>query len=177
MEATAALIRLGEQKTAMLARLEAWPAQLRGVKPAAGEWSALEVLDHLVRTESGITRYATDGLRCPKKVGARDRLGFLLAERVFLSRRKVKVPAGAPVLPGEALDFSEIRVRWDKAREQLARTVEEAREGYDPKLSVFQHPASGWMTLDQVLRFFSVHIAHHEFQIQRIRTKLDGLAG
>src|SRR5947209_570255 len=101
MSVDAILIRLGEQKADMLASLEAWPAGLRVARPAAGGWSAVEVLDHLVRTESGITRYARAGLKASKKIGARDRLGFLLVERVFLSQRKVKVPAGAPVLPGE----------------------------------------------------------------------------
>ena len=163
--------RLEEQKGAVLETVRSWPTELQVWRPADGGWNALEVLDHLVRTESGICGVVARGLGTPQRMSVRDGVGFLFVERVFLSRRRVKVPAAAEefILPGEGLALEEIAARWDQARLDLRRV---AREAEGCRGGVFRHPVSGWMNFEQVLRFFSAHIVHHEFQLVRIREGL-----
>jgi hypothetical protein len=164
--------QLEEQKRVMLAEVSAWPAELRDVTPADGGWSALGVLDHLVRTESGICCLAAQGLATPRRIGVRDRIGFAVVERVFRSRRRVKVPGSVATIicPGEGLELGAIAARWERVRVELSELAGEA-EGCCG--GVFRHPVSGWMTFEQILRFFSVHIVHHEYQLERIQANLE----
>ena len=156
------------QKTAMLARIEAWPAERLTYRPAPEEWSAIEVLDHLVNVETGVLAAMRRGLEAPNRIGVRDRLGFLLVDLVFRSRRRVKVPMSAKrVLPGDEADMTDLVPRWDASRVALGELLahlspEDTRQG------VFRHPVSGWMNVPQVLRFFSTHITHHHFQLDRL---------
>jgi hypothetical protein len=165
--------RLEQQKSVILAEVGGWPEELRLWRPADGGWSALQVLDHLVRTEVGICGAVAGRLAKPKRIRVRDRVGFLFVERVFRSRRRVKVPASVAkvITPGESLELGEIAERWERCRVGLAQLVREA-EGC--RGGVFKHPVGGWMTFEQVLRFFSVHMVHHEYQLERIRTESCG---
>ncbi len=164
--------RLEEGKAAMMTSLAKWPEELLEVRPKEDSWCALEVLDHVVRVESGITGAVAKGMTEPHPIGVRDRLGFLMVERIFLSRYRVKVPNAVEVVrPGPSLEMDEIVARWELARGSLAQVAEEAaRVGV--RGGVFRHPVSGWMSFDQVLRFFSVHMVHHEYQLERIRESL-----
>ncbi len=152
----------------MLAVIGTWPADRRTFRPAQDAWCVVEVLDHIVKSEVGIAAVARRGLEAPHRIGWRDRLGFLFLDRVFRSPRQVKVPRSAPqVLPDAQVNLEEVRRRWDAARLDLTEllrqvTPDQLRGG------VFRHPVSGWMTLPQVLQFFSTHMIHHEFQIERI---------
>lgn len=166
------MTRLEEGKAAMLASLAGWPERWLKVRPKEDSWCALEVLDHVVRVESGITEEAAKGLKDPRPLGVGDRFGFLMVERIFLSRYRVKLPKSASaMLPGQSLQMGEIIARWGLARRRLVQAAEEAaRDGV--RGGVFRHPVSGWMSFDQVLRFFSAHIVHHRYQMERIRKKL-----
>lgn len=164
------LARLEAQKRAILAEVRDWPEELRTARPKNGEWIALEVLDHLVRTEAGICGVVMEMLAEPQPIGVKDRIGVAFVEQLFRSRRRVKVPKSVEdiILPGDGLELEEIAQRWDRARMELARVadcVEKAR----CRGGVFRHPVGGWMSFEQVLRFFSVHVVHHEYQLERIR--------
>ncbi|HEX3569758.1 MAG TPA: DinB family protein [Acidobacteriaceae bacterium] len=162
--------RLEEQKSAVLAEIGGWPEELRLWRPTDGGWSALEVLDHLVRTEVGICGAVAGRLAKPERIRVRDRVGFVFVERVLRSRRRVRVPDSVKeiILPGEGLEWWEMAARWDAARVELDRLVDAVEEA-GCRGGVFRHPVGGWMTFEQVLRFFSVHMVHHEYQLERIR--------
>jgi len=97
--------RLEAQKDAILAEVGGWPAELQRWRPADGGWSALQVLDHLVRTEAGISAVARVRLAMPQRITVRDRVGFVFVEHVFRSRRRVRVPGSVAnvIAPGEGL--------------------------------------------------------------------------
>lgn len=165
--------RLEQQKSAMLAEVGDWPAELQMRRPPDGGWNALQVLDHIVRTEAGICGVAAKRLGQPARIRLRDRVGVAFVDLMFRSRRRVKVPASVAkvITPGESLELGEIAERWERCRVELAQLV---REGEDCRGGVFKHPVGGWMSFEQVLRFFSVHMVHHEFQLERIRTESCG---
>ncbi len=162
------LSELEKQKAETLDLLQGWaPARLK-YRPMAGAWTAAEVIDHIAKVERGIIGAAQQGLLKPHGVGVRDRLGFLFLERVFRTPRRVKVPESAPqVLPEPDVSLSTAGPRWDESRQELAKllaqtTQKQMRDG------VFQHPVSGWMSVPQILRFFSAHVEHHRFQLARL---------
>ena len=73
------------QKAETLDLIESWPPARLAYRPAAGAWSANEVLDHLVKVEGEILAAARERLQNPHRLGVRDRLGFLFIDRVFRS--------------------------------------------------------------------------------------------
>ena len=153
----------------MLASLAGWSEVRLAYRPANNAWSAIEMLDHIVKVESEITAATRKGLQKPHQLSARDRLGFLFLDRIFRSKLRVKVPGSARnVLPDLSPNVGVVVQRWDLGRRELAQLV----ANVDPDqldAGVFRHPVSGWMSLPQVLRFFSAHIQHHGFQLARIR--------
>jgi hypothetical protein len=162
--------RLEQQKSAILAEVGGWPAELQMWRPPDGGWSGLQVLDHIVRMEAGICGAVAKRLGRPARIRLRDRAGVAFVDLVFQSKRRVKVPASVAkvITPGESLELGEIAERWERCRVELAQLVCEA-EGC--RGGVFKHPVGGWMSFGQVLRLFSVHMVHHEFQLERIRTE------
>ncbi|HVO59143.1 MAG TPA: DinB family protein [Dongiaceae bacterium] len=157
------------QKIALLDRLAAWPEPQLYFRPAPAQWSALDVLDHLVRTESAILQAARDGLLSPRKIGLTDRLRTAFLERIFRSRRRVKAPGHVTqIFPGPALRFSEVRDRWDAVRLDLSQFLVSS----PPQLlrrGIFYHPVGGWMNAESILGFFSVHMIHHTYQLDRLQ--------
>ena len=156
----------------MLGEIGDWPPELLGLRPALDSWSALAVLDHVVRTETEIARSVMKSLDSPITVPLRDRLGGLMIEGIFLSPLRVKVPGTVTVvLPGPDLELDEIVARWVMARQTIPRLTEECTiRGV--RGGVFRHPVSGWMNWEQVLRFFCAHLVHHQYQLKRIRKSL-----
>ncbi len=159
---------LEQQKAETLDLLRSWPAARLDYRPAPDAWSAAEVVDHIAKVESGIIGAARRGLEKPHRLGVRDRLGFIMIERVFKTPRRVKVPATAPqVLPEPDVSLLTAQARWDATRQELAQLVAEITPG-QLRGGVFLHPVSGWMSVPQILRFFSVHVEHHRFQLTRL---------
>jgi len=160
---------LETQKFELLSLLRSWPEATLVYRPAPDAWSATEVLDHIVRVEDRITAAARIGLKSPHSMGLRDRMGFLFIERVFRSQRRVAVPGSASeVLPDPTANLETIVQHWDKARTELAGFLKDL-SAEQLRLGIFRHPVSGWMTAPQILRFFSVHMHHHRFQLDRLR--------
>lgn len=145
-----------------------WSTAKLAFRPAPDAWSAIEVLDHIVKVEDRITAAARIGLRAPHRIGLRDRLGFLFIDRLFRSRHRVKVPrSAADVLPDRMAKLDSICRHWVLTRSEL----DDLLSSLSPiqfRVGVFRHPVSGWMTVPQILRFFSVHMQHHRFQLTRL---------
>ena len=167
--------QLEDQKVELLAALTGWSQARLLHRPSAGEWCALEMLDHLVKVEVGILKTAKRGLRAPHRIGFTDRLRTRFLNGVFRSERKVKVPASASqVLPGSNLALPAIIERWDQCRAELAQmlmteTAERLKKG------LFKHPVGGWMGMPEILEFFSVHLIHHGYQLARLRESSEEL--
>ena len=159
---------LEEQKTDLLSQVERWPPEKLNHKAGAAEWSVLEMIDHIVKTEAAILSAARAGLARPQRIGIGDRLRTAFLQKIFASDRKVKVPVSARhVLPGPSLQLAEIRARWNEGRDDLHRFVRRS----DPDLlrkGIFKHPVGGWMGMQQILLFFSSHLIHHRYQLNRI---------
>ena len=164
-----AFLHLESQKSLLLSKLAAMPDSALQHKPTAAEWSALEIADHLVRTESGIVAAAIEFLPQRVPVPASDRIRGRMIEWLFRTPAKVKVPPTvSEVLPGHGISLEAVAARWTETRLLLRETLESATPE-SCRLGAFRHPVAGWMDLSQTLRFFSVHIIHHQYQLRRFR--------
>ena len=160
---------LEQQRRELLHELDEWSPLRLAYRPGGRGWSALQVLDHLVRTEREILLvvYQNEGGTFPFRVVDRVRTRLLCA--LFRTDRKVKVPSSASVvLPAENVDLPMVKLGWEELRKTLAENVERLLASYSGK-GVFRHPVAGWMDMPAVLDFFSVHMIHHRFQLTRIR--------
>lgn len=163
------LDQLQSQKDDVLSELESWSFESIIHRPSFQEWSAIEVLDHLVRTEVEILAAARKGLLKPHPIGVIDALRTRILHAIFRSDRRVKVPSTATqVLPGSNLELPAIVRRWNDCRRELSDLLKSVPEAELNK-GMFRHPVAGWMGMPEILEFFSVHIIHHRYQLARIR--------
>lgn len=169
------VVELEKQKADMLAAIEGWSAERLAYRPAPGEWSTTEMLDHIAKVESGVLAAARRGVQHPHRIGVQDRLGFVFIERIFRSDRRVKVPASAPqVLPETNPDLNTVLMRWRHTRADLTQFVGQLSPA-QRRIGIFRHPVSGWMNMPKIITFFSAHILHHGFQLARLRAASEGL--
>jgi hypothetical protein len=166
------LAKLETQKRNLLCQIEKWPSDKLNRRPSPADWSVLEMLDHIVKTEMAIMSAARLGLERPHRVGLGDKLRTLFLRRVFSSDRRVKVPASASrVLPGSDLYLPEIAERWNSSRAELDGFIARSNSKLLSK-GIFRHPVGGWMGMHEILEFFSVHLVHHQYQLKRIATSI-----
>lgn len=162
-------LKIEDQKRELLGELGGWEAERLRFQPGENEWSALQMVDHIIRTEREILLvvYGNEGVN--RRVGAVDRIRTRFLHSVFRSGRRVKVPASVPIiLPGAAKELDVLGKEWDEVRstldQNLQRIVSRSSAG-----AVFRHPVGGWMNMQGVLEFFSIHLVHHGFQLERLR--------
>ena len=74
---------LEDQTRAFFRELDGWSQARLSYRPSASGWSALQVLEHLVKTEEEILVLAREGARTPHRIGVRYRLAFLFLIWVF----------------------------------------------------------------------------------------------
>ncbi|HMG84897.1 MAG TPA: DinB family protein [Terracidiphilus sp.] len=161
---------LQQQKDLFLNNVATWaPAQLRlCCKP--GSWSALQVLDHVIRTERGILAEIQKNVRQCDRVAFVHRVKSDLLILLMRSPARVKVPGlvSRVILPGNEIDLVELIAAWNESQTQLEQWASELREnqtGY----AGFRHPVSGWMSVLQAIMFLAAHVRHHRYQLGRIR--------
>jgi DinB superfamily len=160
---------LERERSGLLAELGEWPVGRLSFRPAAGAWSAVEVLDHIVRAEAGTIEDVGEGLRDPHALGDEERPGIAALDKALRSDQSFKVPKDAEViLPDAQTTLAEVAGRWEDARVALRGLLEGLRPG-DARCGVFHHPFAGWMTFGEVLNHFSGHLYHHQFQLERLR--------
>ena len=161
---------LQRQKSAFLNDLATWgPAQLRlCCKP--GSWSALQVLDHVIRTERGILAEMQQNVRQCDRVPLVQRVTSDLLILLMRSPARVKVPGlvSRVILPGSEVDLPVLTAAWNESQTQLEQWVDELR-GNQTRFAGFRHPVSGWMSVLQAIQFLTAHVRHHRYQLGRIR--------
>jgi len=163
------LSNLERQKSELLYEFSGWTPSRLAYRPDDGGWSALQMLDHLIRTEREILLVVYRNEGSFHRFGITDRLRTRLLIALFRTDRKVKVPSSASVvLPGNGLGLSVLTAEWAEVRERLAQNIERLLESYSGS-AVFRHPVAGWMDMHAVLEFLSVHLVHHGYQLKRLR--------
>lgn len=144
--------------------------------PGPGQWSAVQVVQHLVVAETGIGQYMEKKLLQTEGL-AKAGLGSFLKSRLLrvllrLPFTRFKVPAHLTKLtPTEVPPLPELRAEWEAVRRRLERLLNE----YPSTLldrAIFKHPRSGMLTIYQTLDFMLDHVLHHQKQVERISKAL-----
>ena len=160
---------LETQRIELLAELQQWPVEGLRFRPQAGAWSAVEVLDHVVRAEAGIIANLLGGLEQLHVLGDEERPRIAELERALRSDQRFQVPPGAAAIhPDAQATLPEVAARWEQARAEL-RSILGTLAPEHASCGVFCHPFAGWMTVADVLRHFSAHLYHHGYQLERLR--------
>jgi hypothetical protein len=160
---------LETQRTEVLAELEQWSLSRLSFRPASDAWSAIEVLDHIVRSETGIQAAVKRGLQNPQVLRLTDRLRVAALERALRSDQTFPVPRGAAsTYPDTRVTFPEVTSRWKQSRIEL-RSLLDGLSTSDTSGGVFRHPFAGWMTIVEVFGNLSAHLYHHRFQLARLQ--------
>ena len=124
---------LERQKADILVRVRDWPADRLAYRSAAREWSAAEIIDHVVKVEHAILGAVRRGVQEPQEphpVGVADRLRSLLIYLLFRTPYRVRVPRSAPeVLPAQDVDLDDAIAHWNATRIDLLALLSEVGAG------------------------------------------------
>ena len=145
--------------------------------PAPGQWSATQVVHHLLFIEGNIIQYVQKKVATDENlphVGLYTRLRARFVRLILrLPGYKVKAPRGVATLTdaGNLPTLPELRATWEASRRQLERLLNE----YPSRLlnrAIFPHPRSGRINVYQVMEFLLDHLLHHQQQLGRITKAL-----
>ena len=141
--------------------------------PAPGQWSAAQVVHHLVLAETGINAYLQKKLASSEQLqrgGLRAKVrSWLLRLALRLPGFRFKTPPRAGIEPAtdNLPPLPELRQQWQQVRRQLEQLLNEF-PGRQLNHAIFKHPRSGMLTIGQTLDFMLDHVLHHQQQLRRI---------
>jgi DinB superfamily len=138
----------------------------RHFKATPETWCALEIAEHLITVEIGISKPFLNGVK-PEAVTLRSQaVGWLLIAGLG-TRTRVKTPSKSAI-PQQIPTLEDVQARWRKHHQRMRAHLEPlpatALSG-----AAMNHPMVKPMTLAQSLAFFTAHTQHHLYQLERIR--------
>ena len=155
------------QRTEIEAAVSALSDAQREWRTAEGEWSARDVLEHLVLSDEAVGRVrALEAMEIvpppvrllPPAVRRRMILGAL--------RRNVRLPLPSPgIAPGSGESLAVLLERWATVRDAMREELARSRKGDAP----YSHPILGALTAEGMLELDEAHLGYHARQIATIR--------
>lgn len=142
--------------------------------PAAGAWSIVQVISHLVLAESGTLGYIGKKIQAPQQeipdVTPMSTLRSLALATALWSPLRWKAPERSRPA-GEPESLESVRGRWDAVRQEWRERLETFPESLLRK-AIFRHPFAGRLGMRQTLKFLDDHQRHHARQIERFKSLL-----
>jgi uncharacterized damage-inducible protein DinB len=161
------LANIHRRRGELMAIADALSAEQLTFRPAVDCWSALEVVEHLVKVEEAIAYHVKP--RSPRTLleaaQTRAKLGIMCL--LFAVGGRVKVPIQG-ILPLGGVTLTDLARRWETAQALLGERLEQLGPG-DWSRPIMRHPIIGRLTPPETLRFIYWHEGHHRRQIGRIR--------
>ncbi len=162
--------RLQHDKVRLLAGLKACTAPQLEQSPGPNQWSIVEVIQHINRSEYLSFRYIERQLDDPskaKKTGLPNAFRSRALNTVLWSPFKWKAP-GLVSKFEEEYTYDEMVALWNLTRTNLEKTLN-AIPNELLKHTLFKHPYAGHLNVYQMLNFMHYHLQHHVKQINRIK--------
>lgn len=172
------LKNLNQKLTLLLRDLKTYSDAKLNEQPSASEWSVLQIMQHLMKAESGAVSYVEKKLSYePALADANVMSSFrsMFLNMALKSPIKIKAPdqiSGEVLLTN--LTFWEVAKQWKVQRDELETYLESLPADYFTK-DLYKHPLSGKMTLSSMLSFFNKHVDRHSRQIKRTLKKIDAV--
>ena len=168
------LAKLETRRRALIAEADKLSAAQLTFRPSPNAWSALDVIEHLVKVEEAIASRVRPREARGLVEGARVKVALGIMRVVFTVRGRVKVPVQA-ILPLGGATLSDLVSRWEAAQVALRERLEGFGE-QDWSRPMMRHPLLGRLTPAECLSFLRWHIAHHRRQIRRAVGRSGGQA-
>ena len=168
------LARLSAERAALVQRLAKIPVALQNERPSPERWSIAEVLEHLVRIETGLTKLfmikgqapPPDDLPAPApEASGTPALGKRIRDR------SQKIEAPERVRPAGALSAESALAQLQAARAGLLSAFASANADALDRVT-HPHPVFGPLTLRSWMALTSDHEARHAAQIGEIAEHL-----
>jgi DinB superfamily len=167
---SARFAQLERQRDAFLEQLTALSEAQRHFKANPRSWCALEVAEHLLTVEIGLSKPFLNGEK-PEAVTIRSQvIGWLLIAGLN-TRTRVKTPSKSAI-PQRIPTLEEVRERWKNHHEKM-RAHLESLPATALSSAAMNHPLVKPMTLAQSLAFFTAHARHHVYQLGRIQQEVN----
>jgi uncharacterized damage-inducible protein DinB len=158
--------QLERKRDTFLEQLAALSDAQRQFKPKAETWCALEVAEHLVTVEIGISKPFLNGVKLEAVTIRSQAIGWLLIAGLG-TRTRVKTPS-KNAIPQQVPTLEDVQARWQNHHQQM-RAHLEPLPATALSSAAMNHPMVKPMTLAQSLAFFTAHTQHHLYQLERIR--------
>jgi len=164
--------RIQERRDRMLARVGALPEARRERRPTPTSWSLLDVVEHCVLVEEGITTALAKepSPDRPRRLGEGRKYPWWFVRLVLIADVRIKAPVEA-ILPRRESTFAELTARWERQRLALGAWLESQPDAVlaAPR---FRHPLAGWLNVPAAITFIADHLGHHLSQLRRIEAQL-----
>lgn len=165
---------LVDARDAFLLELNQFNPDDVSLAPPSGGWSALQVLEHLLASETGTLGYMRKKTSSGWESLEVAEEKHLAAAEALRSRLQSGDRYSAPAILAEPQGLEPIGVmleRWENLRAEMEQFVFSLDEEYYDRL-IFRQPAAGLLRLFDTLDFLRYHLEHHIPQLQRIRASL-----
>lgn len=164
--------KLEREKTEVLESLVDWrPADLAEM-PSPQQWSAVQVLDHLVLTESAVLAEAHLAELEAKFPTVSERLRVTLFDWALRLPLRVKVPEPVRFLnPSPDLRFTDVCRQWESVRARWQEFLQ-IQDCAGSRRVAMRHPIVGNISLAGAVGFMRSHLIHHRHQFRRIQASI-----
>jgi len=161
--------RLGRAQTAFFRAADAIPCEKWGNCPGFDEWSAAELVAHLVVVERGVVTNVdrlTQNAPIPVPFPKRIHLPLWLVEARVI-RRKSPVPLDESLLAEKEAMLAGLRGVRERTLAFIAET-----EGRDLSAYCWRHPFIGMLNVYEWMEMIAAHQLRHTKQVREIEAKL-----
>lgn len=164
--------RMTARKERMVARVTAASAERRERRPTPTSWALVDVLEHCILVEEGVTTaLATEPVPDkPRRLGKGGKAPWWVIRLVLIANIRIKAPVER-ILPKRESTLPELTARWERQRSTLHAWLE-VQPGAVIAGPRFRHPLAGWLDVPQALTFVADHLDHHLAQLDRIERRL-----
>ena len=162
---------LAEARAVLRAAVDSVPEALRDECPAPDRWSVAEILEHLARVESAVTRVLASAASAElPEAPEGDVSGY---DRTLILDRSRKIEAGERAQPTGAMAWSQA---WDALTLSRQALIDTLRAGDPQRLARLRVPHFVFGTLDGEAwtRFLGGHEERHAAQIREVGVMLQG---
>jgi uncharacterized damage-inducible protein DinB len=156
-------------RSELLARLAAFDSAALNRKPAAGGWSTVQVLAHVILAERLSLEYLQKKIQRPESIPRSGVISALKSGALAVFLRlpfKVSAPVRSADVPDTA-ELSDLEREWDEVRNGLRTFVGDLPAELAGR-AIYRHPVAGRLSLEQTLRFLIEHLSRHTRQIDRL---------